>query len=82
MSKEAEALQKRSEEIGDWAEKRGMERPEDEDCELLLFNYSKVGAMVLEGHDPMKALTSALATCYVIGYKKGYEVKELEQIAK
>lgn len=85
MCEKCEALQARCVDIADWLEKRNLTKPSEEDIDLISFLVSK-GMTVVPGFPfPVlvsEALVGITGSVYLAGYKKGYEVHQLETMEK
>lgn len=74
MSEDCTAFQKRCIEAADWLSAKGASDLIKEDLELLDFIGNR---WVFGGFTDVRLL---LAACFLLGYKKGYEVAFLERL--
>lgn len=74
MSNKCDELQSRCNELAKWLKQRGTSSPEEEDIELLEFFLRKCS-------DESLGIKLVCDSSYFLGYRKGYEVKNLELLA-
>ena len=63
-----------------WFEQHNLKQTEDEDKDLIIYLLSSVVS-----HLPIPVITDReliplLQSCFMLGYKKGYQIKELEHL--
>ena len=78
--KKCNALQERCEGLADWLLKKGLINPEDEDTDLLTFIFRKMAhaSPILD----KRSIDAILSAAFMAGLRKGYEMHQLETMAK